>query len=73
MVLQLFVLLIFPLQEPPMPCDPKLMPTFPHHRNNSSSSAQAASLAPPPPQMYTMNFGALAPSLTADLLQSSRK
>jgi hypothetical protein len=67
-----------------MPCDPKLMPTFPHHRNNSSgsggghSSSVSGALAPPPlappaPQMYTMNFGSLASSLSGDLLHSSRK
>lgn len=58
-------------QEAPMPCDPKLMPTFPHHRNNSSGGGAAPPppLAPPAPKMYTMNFG----SLTADLLHTSRK
>ncbi|XP_071959616.1 cyclin-dependent kinase 10-like [Antedon mediterranea] len=25
-------------KEPPLPCDPKLMPTFPHHRNKRKSS-----------------------------------
>lgn len=31
-------------KEPPLPCDPKLMPTFPHHRNlktQTSTNAQS--------------------------------
>ena len=62
-----------------MPCDPKLMPTFPHHRNNSSSSGGGGAVAPPPlpppvPVMYSMNFGGVGAShLTADLLHSVRK
>ncbi|KAG4077298.1 hypothetical protein HA402_009927 [Bradysia odoriphaga] len=35
-------------KEPPLPCDPKLMPTFPHHRNlktQTSANAQTTSTA----------------------------
>lgn len=49
-------------QEPPIPCDPRLMPTFPHHRNQQSqntASAQQRSDQQPAAQhnMYSMNFG----------------
>lgn len=29
-------------KEQPLPCDPKLMPTFPHHRNNPKTNASAS-------------------------------
>lgn len=44
-------------QEPPLPCDPKLMPTFPQHRNKESSSAGGNAGQPPPQQTYNLNFG----------------
>jgi len=57
-------------QEQPLPCDPRLMPTFPQHRNKSDqphgaggapgAGAGAHSYSHPPPPMqqtYTMNFG----------------
>lgn len=50
-------------REPPLPCDPKLMPSFPQHRNNnrqaSSSqgspqqSSSGALVAPPPPRLHS--------------------
>jgi len=59
-------------QEQPLPCDPRLMPTFPQHRNKSDqqhgasgalgAGAGAHPYSHPPPsiqQTYTINFGKL--------------
>jgi len=43
-------------QEPPIPCDPRLMPTFPHHRNRQEAPPPSRPVADAQPQMYTMNF-----------------
>ncbi|BES99689.1 S_TKc [Nesidiocoris tenuis] len=48
-------------KEPPLPCDPKMMPTFPQHRNMKKGSANP----PPPPNLdsglndQTMNLPAI--------------
>lgn len=38
-------------KEPPLPCDPELMPSFPQHRNQKPSSAATARLSALPPQL----------------------
>ncbi|XP_023332318.1 cyclin-dependent kinase 10 [Eurytemora carolleeae] len=49
--------------EPPIPCDPRLMPTFPHHRNKPEPGRGPAPAGRPQgpadshSTMYTMNFG----------------
>jgi len=60
-------------KEAPMPCDPKLMPTFPHHRNMGAKDAPIP--AAPPPPSYQMNFGSAERPLGgfADRLQSFKK
>ena len=73
-------------KEPPLPADPKLMPTFPHHRNitkQSSSNKPCDSensnrLAPdvPPPPSYSLNFDSSSNSATGlsdYLMQISKK
>lgn len=38
-------------KETPTPCDPKLMPTFPHHRNMMKSGSSTSSSKQPEPRM----------------------
>jgi len=68
-------------KEAPMPCDPKLMPTFPHHRNMKDIPPAPApprgivtgqGAPPPAPTGYQMNFG-LSSGGVADILHSYKK
>lgn len=58
-------------KEAPMPCDPKLMPTFPHHRNLKETGGISSTTAPPPPQ-YS-NFGSAQPPNLGELLHNFKK
>ena len=63
-------------KEAPLPCDPKLMPTFPHYRNMKDLGNQpisAASAAAPPQPQYAMNFGGAPPPNVAELLHNFKK
>uniref|UniRef100_A0A2P2I804 cyclin-dependent kinase n=1 Tax=Hirondellea gigas TaxID=1518452 RepID=A0A2P2I804_9CRUS len=60
--------------EEPLPCDPRLMPTFPQHRNNKHPCKGDVPVAPPPPSSVTIpplqppplpQFGATASSAAA--------
>ena len=57
-------------KEAPLPCDPGLMPTFPHHRNLGSTPAPVPAAAVPSQQQQFAGAG--PPSIT-DLLHSFRK
>ena len=66
-------------REAPLPCDPGLMPTFPHHRNNLPGPSLPPPSAPPPQQSFGAHFGSsgglqqpLAPSM-GELLHSLKK
>lgn len=72
-------------REAPLPCDPGLMPTFPHHRNNIPGVAAPPPAAPAPPNLgstkpsfsnFGNNFGNSAPALApnmGELLHSFKK
>ena len=73
-------------KEPPLPADPKLMPTFPHHRNKTSENttnkpieadnAHRSRPEVPPPPSYSLNFHSSVSSntgLSDYLIQMSKK
>lgn len=64
-------------KEPPMPCDPQLMPTFPQHRNlktgmkNNTNISLGVNPPPPPPSISKINNQETIP--VAELLSSMVK
>merc|ERR1719397_296366 len=57
-------------REAPLPCDPKLMPTFPRFRDLGAPQATPSQSQPP---QYTMNFGSVQPPNMAEFLHNFKK
>ena len=63
-------------KEGPLPCDPKLMPTFPRFRDLDHLPGAGPGGGAPQPQyqsQYSMNFGGQQPPNMAELLHNFKK
>lgn len=66
-------------KEAPLPCEPKMMPTYPQHRNMKSAKSSSSSINPPPPPSMsdtgsmdqTMNLPAIS-DLLGNLVKKRR-
>lgn len=66
-------------KEAPLPCEPKMMPTYPQHRNMKSAKSSSNSVNPPPPPSMsdtgsmdqTMNLPAIS-DLLGNLVKKRR-
>uniref|UniRef100_A0A1B6CMG3 Cyclin-dependent kinase 10 n=1 Tax=Clastoptera arizonana TaxID=38151 RepID=A0A1B6CMG3_9HEMI len=60
-------------KEAPLPCDPKMMPTYPQHRNMKGSKTSNSINPPPPPSVSNIDTGSMDQSMNlaiTDLLGS---